>query len=180
METLIPHLRYLHNLFDGEAKRVYDDHDDGRCATIGEAVLRMSEEYNSPVRQTAVKNELSSLRMSTLRAQGKREMDALASVHATIVRLAPQLPPTHRGDAHKVDVLWAAVVGTVWAIEPMSRIATSQLTYQQLYNELVASLQLHVETLAASARDAAPLGLSGATSLRRGIAPVNYTGQGMY
>lgn len=150
----------------------------GRYATLGEAVLRMSEEYNSHVRQTAVKNKLTSLRMGTLRSR-KREMAVLFNVHATIAQLAPQLPTTHRGDSHKVDVLRAAVVGTSWAIEPMSRIATGQLGFQQLFNELIASLQRHAETLAANARYTAPLGLPGSTSLRRAAASVNYTGQGM-
>lgn len=56
-------LRYLHNLFGGEAKRFFDDHVDGRYATLGEAIQRMGEDYNSPVRQTAVSNELTALRM---------------------------------------------------------------------------------------------------------------------
>lgn len=63
---------------------------------------------------------------------GKSEMEALVAVYTSIVKLAPHLPVTHRGDAHKLEFLRSAVVGRVWAVEPLSSIATNGLSFQQL------------------------------------------------
>lgn len=173
-------LLYVHHLFAGEAKRHYDTHVEGRFATFSEVIQAMSEEYNSSIRQTAVKNKLTYLRLSHFVGQGQTEMQALGNLHRTITKMAPQLPLTHRGDAYKVDFLRAAVIGAVWAIEPLGRIATCNLTYHSLYNELVAALQLHTETRAASTGELSVRGATAATDLRLRPAAVNYTGQGMY
>lgn len=50
--------------------------------------------------------------------------------------MSRQVPITHRGDAHKIESLLHAVLGHQWAREPLNRIATAGLSFQQPYSEL--------------------------------------------
>jgi len=168
-------LRLLHNLFGGEAKRYYDAHVDGAVATISEAFVKVSEEYNTPVRQTAVKNRLSALRVSQFTALGQSEKQALESIRSTITRFAPQLPLTHRADEHKVDFLRHAVVGMRWADNAVSRIPVDKPSFQRLFLQLDAALEQQEEGRAAVATDAPAASASGT-----GGASILYAGQGMY
>ncbi|GAB0496835.1 hypothetical protein MMPV_008156 [Pyropia vietnamensis] len=137
--------QYMHNILSGDAKRYYLDKVQGYATSFTQAVDMISTEYNSIVRQNRVKNYLSSYRMSSLTRDGVSEAAALEQTYKTITKLAPQVPRSHQGDAHKVEFLRNAVVGSPWATEPLSRIATHGLTFQQLYGELEAALHLHKE-----------------------------------
>lgn len=75
-------------------------------------------------------------------SDGIEEASALEKTYKVITKLAPQVPLTYRGGAHKVELLRKAVVGYDWAIEPLSRIATHKLTFQGLYSELETALNL--------------------------------------
>jgi len=162
-------LQCMHNMFAGEAKRFYDIHVEGAVVTFAEAVQKLNDEYNSPARQAAVKWELASLRVSILVAKGQTEMAALTSVHQTISKLAPQLPPSHRGDAHLVDFLHRAVVGMPWAFQPLCRIATNGLSFSQLHGELSLTLQLHEEARAANTKNESMLRMAASSRLSRSI-----------
>lgn len=65
--------------------------------------------------------------------------DALSKVYKLIVKLARQTPQAFRGDANKVEYLRSAAVGFQCAQEPLSRVGTMGLTFQQLHAELAAS-----------------------------------------
>ena len=67
-------------------------------------------------------------------------LEALGNLYKVITKLSPQAPKSHRGDVHKVELLQNAVVGDEWATEPLSRIATGNLTFLQPYGELEAEL----------------------------------------
>lgn len=75
--------------------------------------------------------------------------------YKVITKLSRQGPASHRGDAHKVEFLRNAVVGSGWSHEPLSRVATDGVSFQQLYGELEAALQLQKEAKQAMLRDAA-------------------------
>ncbi|GAB0493903.1 hypothetical protein MMPV_005190 [Pyropia vietnamensis] len=130
-------LQYMHNLLRGDAKRFFLDRVHGTAATFAQAVDMVSAEYNSIVPQDRVKNYLSGLRLSSFVKDG-----------TTWRRKC--LAPTRR--AYKVEFLRNAVVGNSWATEPLSRIATHCLTFQQLYGELEAALHLHNEACLAVKR----------------------------
>ncbi|GAB0492781.1 hypothetical protein MMPV_004051 [Pyropia vietnamensis] len=146
-------LQYLHNLLRGDAKRFYLDRVHGTAATFAQAVDMVSAEYNSIVRQDRVKNYLSGLRLSSFVKDGTDVTAALEKTYKTISKLAPQVPRSHHGESYKVEFLRNAVVGNSWATEPLSRIATHRLTFQQLYGELEAALHLHNEARLAVMRD---------------------------
>jgi len=92
------------------------------------------------------------------------------------MKLAPMVPRSHQGDAHRVDFLRHAVVGYTWANEPLRRVQTHNLPFQQLYGELEAALQLHGEAKQAIAKDNPTDGAQGPTE----TATVLYAAQGVY
>lgn len=143
-------LQFMYNIFDGEAKRYFDDHVDGRVATFSEAVLLMNKQYNSTTRQTAVQNRLSSLRFGKLLKQGMDDKTALQTIYKTITKLAPQLPTNYRDDTHKRDYLRLAVVGVPWARAPLGRLTTVDMNFEELYAALISELQLAEEFDAAN------------------------------
>lgn len=137
----------------------------------------INREYNSPVRQTRVKNYLNTLRVSDFVKGGFEISSALAKVNKLITKLSRHVPASHRGDSHKIEFLRNATVGFSWSREPLSRVATHSLTFQMLYGELEAALQLDKEAKLALARDNA-LGKSIHYD-ERGLG-IHYAGQGRY
>lgn len=148
-------LRYLHNLLRGDAKRFYLSELEPFATSYVDAVARIRAEYHSAVHQSQAQNTLSSLRMASFVANGMTEQDALAETYRTIARTAKLLPPSHQGEAHRVNYLRGAVVGYPWATEPLSRIPTARLGFQQLYGELQSTLFLCEEAKRAVLQDSA-------------------------
>ena len=121
--------------------------------TYAHAVEMINREYNSPVRQSRVKDVLSQLRLCNKLGENQDEGEALAKVYKTIIKLSPQVPISHRGNAHRIEFLRNAVVGYEWATEPLSRIGSQELLFQELYGELEAAFQLSKEAKIAAMRD---------------------------
>ena len=121
--------------------------------TFNHAVDLIGREYNSTVRQNRVKNVLSTLRLQDQLDETGDAGEALTKVYKIITKLAPQVPMSHRGGAHKIEFLRNAVIGCEWATEPLSRISTHGLTFQQLYGELEAAHQMSKEARLAILRD---------------------------
>lgn len=67
--------------------------------------------------------------------------------------MSRHVPPSHRGDAHKIEFLRAAVIGNAWATKPLSRIATKHVSFQSLYDKLEIAVQINRESKAAVARE---------------------------
>lgn len=169
-------LQYLHNLLRADAKRFYLDRVDGYATGFQQAVDLVESEYNSVVRQNRVKTYLGNLRMSSFAAEGLEPAASLEKTYKLITKLAPQVPRSHRGDAHKVEFLRNAVVGNSWATEPLSRIATHGLSFQQLYGELEAALHLDREAKLATIRD----GATRRSDRDEEVPGILYEGQGRY
>ena len=103
-------------------------------------------EYNSAVRQSRVKKYLNQLRLNTFEAEGMEESPALAKLYCMVTNISPGAPSSHRGDAHNPEFLCIAVLGLTWSREPFIRVATHNLSIQQLYGALEAALQVEKET----------------------------------
>ena len=129
-------LQYLYNIKGGDAKRFYLNVVMPNFNTYNQAIDLIRQEYNSVVRQNRVKNVLNQLRLQEKLGDNQDEREAPAKLYKIITKLSLQVPPSHRGNAHKIQFLRNAVVGCEWATEPLSRIATHNLSFQQLYGEL--------------------------------------------
>lgn len=88
--------------------------------------------------------------------------------------MSRKVPLTNRGDAHKIEFLRAAIICDQWVKEPLSRIATAALSFQQLYAELEIAVQLERESAAASSTRKVVQPLPSTTE------KINFTGQGKY
>lgn len=60
---------------------------------------------------------------------------------------------SHREDAHRIEFLRKAVIWYNWSNEPLYRVPTLNVSFQQSYGELDASLQLHRKVRLESERD---------------------------
>lgn len=74
-------LQYLHNILCKDAYRFYCDRVQSYATSFNQAVSMIDQEYNSPVRQTRVKNYLKSLRVSDFEKNGDEVSTALARVY---------------------------------------------------------------------------------------------------
>lgn len=105
----------------------------------------IDREYNSPVRQNCVKNYFTNLRVRKFEENGMDVLVSLSKVYEPILKLSRQVPPSYYGDAHRIEFMRKAVLPYQWAQEPHSTEATHNLSFQQLYGELEALLQLNME-----------------------------------
>lgn len=71
----------------------------------------------------------------------------------TITKLSLQVPISHRSEAYKISFLRNATVGYPWVTELLIHVATNGLTFQQLYVELEAAMNLAREAKMAIIRD---------------------------
>lgn len=99
----------------------------------------INQEYNSPVRQTRVKNFLNSLRVSNFVQPDMEVSLAVAKVYKSILQLLRQVPASYRGDAQCIDFLTRSVVGFGWSLEPLSRTVTQNFSFSQVYGKLEAT-----------------------------------------
>lgn len=129
-------LQYFHNILRRNAQRYYVDRVKDYAISIEVAVEMVDKAYNSIVRQTRVKNYLNGLRVSNLMDVRTNAADALSKVYKVILKISRQVPATHRGDAHRAELLRRVVIGQTWVREPLSRMATNGLSFQELYGEL--------------------------------------------
>lgn len=60
---------------------------------------------------------------------------------------------SHRSEAHKIYFLLNATVGLYWATEPLSLVATHNLSLQKLCGKLEAALLLSRDEKLANVRD---------------------------
>ena len=103
-------LQYLHNLIRGDAKLFYLYRVDGYATGFQQAVSMVEAGYNSIVRKNRVETYLSNLRMRSFAAAGLEQPASHEKTYKLIMKLAPQVPQSHRGEAHNVDFLRSAVV----------------------------------------------------------------------
>lgn len=171
--------QYLHNLLRDDAKRFYLDRIDNDVSLYSEAVRLIEDEYNSIVRQNRVKNFLSSLRISGYTKEGMDELAALEKVYKIVTKLSSQVPSAYRGETHKIEFLRNATVGYDWATQPLSRVATHNLSFQQLYGELEFQLHLAREAKIANVRDKVS-GRSAADQDESNVPGILYQGPSRY
>lgn len=166
--------QYLHNLLAKEAARFYSDSMELNAATYQIAVDMITGQYNSAVRQGQVLDYLDGLSVDAYVEKGMDESEAWAKIYAEIVRMTPQCPVSHKNDAHRIRFMRLPVSGRLWSHPALQRVASSGLTFQQLYGELESALQLNREGLSKKTNN------SSAQTPTNTEAVINYAGQGKY
>lgn len=148
-------LQFIHNILSKDAQRFFVDRVKNYATNFEHAVELVDIEYNSAVRQSRVKNYLNSLRVSDFINSDTDAAKALSKVYKAILKMSRQVPLPHRGDEHRVEFLRHALIGQSWARDPLARVATNALTFQQLYGELESAVQLDKESKLASTQERA-------------------------
>lgn len=167
---------YLYNLLYGDAKRYNLDTVYGYATTFQQAFSMIESKQNSIVRQTRVKIYLNTIRIAQFAAEGLETPAALEKLYKMVTKLARQLQKAFLGGAHRVEFLRKSVVCYDWPTEPLSRIATHKLNFQQLYGELESALNLHREARLATVLDSVTKKLKKAN--KRELLDIIFRGQG--
>lgn len=84
-------------------------------------------------------NYLNILRVSNFAAERMEVLVAFSKVYKLFIKLSREVPPSHRGDVHRIELLRNALIGYRWTHGPLSRVATHRLFFQQLFVELEAA-----------------------------------------
>lgn len=85
---------------------------------------------NFPVRQNRVKNYLTSLGVREFNESGMEVSVSFSKNYKLVLKLSRQIPPAHRGDAHRIEFLRKVPLSHQWAYEPLLRVATHSLSFQ--------------------------------------------------
>jgi len=133
-------LQFLHNLLTGAAKVFLLDKVLPVASTYEDAVDHVHREYHPVVQKEQVNKDLSNLRVTYLVGKGMTFDLALVEVHKRVSSRSRMVPSAYQGEEHRVAFLRGAVIGYTWAAKPLSRIATHNMSFQQLYAELPSSL----------------------------------------
>lgn len=92
-------------------KRFYFYAGVGYSQKIHQVVDQIEREYNSPVTQNMVKNNLKSLLASKFVGSGMETASVFERVYEIITKLSRQSLVAHRGDSHKVKYLLSERAG---------------------------------------------------------------------
>jgi len=164
-------LQFLHNLLTGAAKVFLLKKVLPVVSTYEDAVDHVHREHHPVVQQEQVKNDLCNPRVSYLVGKGMTVDLALVEVYKRVSNRSRMVPAAYHFVEHRVAFLRGAVIRYTWAAEPLSRIATHNLSFQKLYAELSPSLSLSRESATAVARDRT---LSGSGSVADGTADIMF------
>ncbi len=170
----------MENILRCDAKRYYLHHFDNFTPSYAQAVQVVEREYNSIITQERAKTYLSSVRANIFVKEGMDELNALEKVYKLIVKLSPQVSVSHRGEAHKIELLRKATVVHGWYRETLNRVNTNLLQFQLAYGEMESTLHLEREGKTAIVRDKASFGVDIIGNESSSTPKICYQGQGQY
>lgn len=101
----------VHKFLSKDVHRFYSEFVKPNTEIYKEETELLEKGYNSVVRQTRVKNHLSAFRLAHYKNDSVDTADAMSIVYKRIISPSSQVPLSDRGDAHRVEFLYGAVVG---------------------------------------------------------------------
>lgn len=140
--------RFIHNLFRGEALRVYNARVRGQTEVLGEALQIMRNHFNPPSKQNNIKADLLSLRFQSflVKADGNRRL-ALKSLVSYIEKWHPQCSPEWKTMEHKVSFLRGAMLSERWALPYLSGLDKNS-QFDEVYQKLASIIQIEEDAAA--------------------------------
>lgn len=146
-------LQHLHNILRLDVKGYYLEEVDRYAKSLQQAVSMLEVQNKSPVGQTKVKNYLNYLQVYSSIVKEMEKSTAIYEINKSFIKMSKHATQSHEGDAQKIKFLPNDVFSMPWKNEPISRVATHNLTFQKLYEELEAALQLDKEGTLTNLRD---------------------------
>ena len=108
--------KYLHNLFDEEAKRFYRSIHNLNDLQFDQIKSKMVNEYNNITRQNRVRQYLQGLKLSEIIQKESCDISTgLERIREIITKYTPNGPEVYRNDPSKVEYLYNAVLDQSWA-----------------------------------------------------------------
>lgn len=168
-------IRFKINTSRKNANRLFLESVNPNVESYHEAANLLKNEYNSAVRQTRIKFHLSGLWIERFVKDEVDTAAALAVVPKEMFAMFQQVSEFYWSDPHKIEFLRKSVVGRQWAEDPLSRIATTELSFQQLYAVLEIAVQFESKKMTVGVTKKAVV-LSTSTT----IASIKFSGQARY
>ena len=172
--------KLFHHILTGEAKRFYYAQLHNHALSFEDLVNGIREEYNSSTRQMRALNYLQNIHVRDFINNGRSASEALSNVYSLITRMEPLVPPSHRGNEHKLQFLRRAVLGESWASVPIAGLHLAEYKFEGFHARLDAQIQQQREEKRALSRrtNIADWAKPDATLFRP--RQVMFTGQGRY
>lgn len=112
---LLPYkLQYMRKFVSKDVHSFYIDRLNDYARNLEQAVKIIEEEYNSPVRQTQVKNCLNCMRVSDFLTEKADDSMDQARVYKLILKIVRQVPISERVDAHLIETRKSSEIGADW------------------------------------------------------------------
>lgn len=105
----------------------------------------VGREYNSSVCKTPVKSYLNIILVSEFVSDGTKISVALVNIYELILKYSRQISDFHCGDERITKFLCWSLIGCSWSNEPLFRVTTDRLSFQQSYGDLEYMLQLNMK-----------------------------------
>ena len=132
-------LKFLHNLFGGQARRYYTDQASLERTYIG-AKCVMLDEFNSRTKQESTRLYLQSLTLKkVMEKHSIDEPKALERIWEEITQYAPSCPPEYRSDRVMVEYLSDALRGNDWAENSLDNAYSNDWSFNKLYTSLTGA-----------------------------------------
>ena len=109
-------LKFLHYLFEGEAKTFHECLDDSEKNTFEKAKHRINKQFDTNTKQNSVRQYLQSLTLTDIVTKKSCTVnEGLEELRTTIYKFAPEGPLAHRSDEAKIEYMYDAVLEHDWA-----------------------------------------------------------------
>ena len=167
-------MKFFHHLLRDHALEFYREHVENQVSSFNDIEKKMNEQFFSALKMETVARRLEALHISQFEDAGKSEEESLREIAKNIQTFVPQTPMDFRTDRYRKKILNDATCGKEWALNISSSTSFRNLSYQQLLNELLNSLQqynIHKKRSENKGEE---------VLYRRNIAETNFIGQGRY
>ena len=131
--------KYVHYIFDEEAKHFFNSISFENNATYEDAVQEMTRHFDTNAKQTRVRQYLQSLTLTeTMQKNSCDVSEGLEILRNTISKFAPQGPHAHRTDEAKIEYMYNTVIEHPWASAVLNTCYAddNDLTFNKLCNAL--------------------------------------------
>lgn len=118
--------QFLHNLFDGEARRFYLDKIAPFNSIYTEVKKKMIDQYNNSTTQNRMRQYLQNLKLSTIMEKESCDVTTgIEKLRDTVNKYTPLGPESHRTDSSKIEYIYDAVVEHEWASSALTNCYTA-------------------------------------------------------
>lgn len=143
-------------ILKGPALAFWNDHiqSDTTVTQVADVLSKLEKQFDSPAHQRQIESMALSLTVENIRKKNScGRIAALGTLYHEVSRLNAQFPKLKRGEAFKVNTLMKIVERYIWSRTAEEDVMRDDISYQDLYSKLSASLVIWENEVKRSGRD---------------------------